>query len=89
MAHISFTSNLKRHVDCPEAVIAATCLRDLLRSYFDMHPRVKKYVVDDQGCLRQHVVIFLDGEHVVDRVGFLDPLRAESEVFVFQALSGG
>jgi molybdopterin synthase sulfur carrier subunit len=46
-------------------------------------------VLDDQGRMRPHVVAFVDGERVRDRAALDVPLRADSRVFVLQALSGG
>lgn len=89
MAEISFTSNLRRHVNCPDDSIPATTLVELLDAYFSRHEGVKKYVLDDQGNLRHHVVIFVDGEQAKDRAKFTDTLTDNSTVHVFQALSGG
>ena len=61
-----------------------------IRAHIDRQwPGIKGYIVDDQGKLRQHVNIFIDGELIQDREGLSDPLRPESEVYFFQALSGG
>jgi molybdopterin synthase sulfur carrier subunit len=46
-------------------------------------------VLDDRGELRHHMVVFIDGEMLRDRVNLTDPVRPESEVYVMQALSGG
>ena len=89
MASISFTSNIQRHVNCPDGRIEADTLHDLLHGYFAQHPAVQHYVLDDQGELRKHMVIFIDGEQARDRQAFTDRLGNTSEVYVFQALSGG
>jgi molybdopterin synthase sulfur carrier subunit len=46
-------------------------------------------VLDEQGHLRKHVVIFVDGQRVRDRELLSDPVRDSSEVYVLQALTGG
>ena len=47
-------------------------------------------MLDEQGAVRKHMVIFLDGIALKDRVHLSDPvLREDSEIFVMQALSGG
>lgn len=89
MATISFTANLKRHVECPPMDIAAGTLRELLESYFENYPDVRGYVLNDQRGVRHHMVIFVDGEQAKDRAQLSDALQDGSEVFVFQALSGG
>jgi len=89
MATISFTDNLKRHVDCPPKDVQAATVRDALRQVFAENPRLGSYILDDQDRLRRHVAIFVDGRLVRDRVGLSDSLQPESRVDVMQALSGG
>lgn len=89
MAKLRFTPQLRRHVDCPEADVAGADLRSALEAYFVSHPRVRGYVLDEQGALRKHVVVFIDGVQAKDRVRLGDPLVPGSEIDVMQALSGG
>jgi hypothetical protein len=62
---------------------------EALGEVFAQLPALRSYILDDQGAVRHHVVIFVDGSTLVDRRGLSDPLRPDSEVFVMQALSGG
>jgi hypothetical protein len=39
--------------------------------------------------VRRHVVVFVDGSAIQDRVGLSDAVRPDSEIYVMQALSGG
>ena len=64
-------------------------LRDALDQVFGENPQLRGYVLDDQGRLRKHVVVFVDGRQVTDREGLSDAVGEASEVFVMQALSGG
>ena len=89
MADVYFTPNLRRHVDCPVDTIAATTVRELLERYFEKYPAVRGYVLDDQGRIRHHVKIIVDGLNVRDRRDLSDALTPTSQVHVFQALSGG
>jgi hypothetical protein len=89
MARIAFTPQLRRFVDAPEFDTDAPTLRAALDEAFAAHPRLRGYVLDDQGELRANVVIFVDGRRSADRRGLADPLRADSRVHVLQALSGG
>ena len=57
--------------------------------YLARHPAVRPYLFDEQGVLRQHVVIFIDGVQTRDRKLLADPLSSDSEIYVMQALSGG
>lgn len=89
MAHLSFTPNLTRHVPCPDADIAAATMAQLLEKYFAERPEARNYVLDDQGAVRRHIVVLVDGLNLRDRTHLSDRLQTNSEVFVFQALSGG
>ncbi|MGK4006518.1 MoaD/ThiS family protein [Sorangium sp. So ce1036] len=89
MAQITFTRNLARHVACPELVVAGRTVREALEGYFALHPRVRGYVLDDQGALRKHVVIFVDGQQLRDRAGLSEPVQDGTSIHVMQALSGG
>jgi molybdopterin synthase sulfur carrier subunit len=89
MAQISFTANLRRHVPCPPATIPAGSLREALDIVFDANPRLRGYVLDEQGRLRRHVNIFIGERAIADRVALSDRLGPDDEVFVMQALSGG
>jgi hypothetical protein len=64
-------------------------LREALDAAFRVNPRLRGYVLDDQGHLRPNVVAFIDGRRSRDRVAQSDPLAPDSRVHVMQALSGG
>jgi len=89
MAHVSFTQNIQRHVPCPPAVIAGGTVRDVLDALFAKNERARSYVLDEQGALRQHMVVFVDGRTIRDRQRLSDPVQPDSEICVYQALSGG
>ena len=36
-------------------------------SYFRLHEQARGYVLDDQGRIRQHMVLFIDGDQARDR----------------------
>ena len=89
MPRIVFTPQLQRHVSSPACEVDAADLRSALELVFTEHKTLRGYVLDDQGHLRKHVAIFIDGARVGDRIGLSDPLTATSEVYILQALSGG
>jgi molybdopterin converting factor small subunit len=89
MPRVVFTSNLQRHVNCPETEVAAGTLRAVLAQVFAAQPQARGYVLDEQGHLRKHVVVFVDGQRVRDREGLSDPVSDSSEIYVMQALTGG
>lgn len=89
MARVSFTPNLNRHLACPRLEVDGATVREALQQVFAANPRLEGYILDDQGRLRKHVAIFIDGQAIVDRARLGDGLRENAEVFVVQALSGG
>jgi sulfur-carrier protein len=89
MARVVFTSNLRRHVDCPESEAAGKTVREVLDAVFAANTRLRGYVVDDQGALRKHMGIIIDGVSLRDRVRLSDAVTPLSNVYVLQALSGG
>ena len=89
MARLTFTKNLARHIECPPLQVNAETVRAAVDAAFARDPRLRGYVLDDQGALRKHMVVFVDGRQIRDRAGLSDPVAANSEIHVMQALSGG
>jgi sulfur-carrier protein len=89
MAQLEFTAQLRRFTDTPRVETHAATLRPALEAAFAMNPRLRGYVLDDQGHLRANVVVFIDGRRSDNRVLLDDALAPDSKVFVLQALSGG
>ncbi|HUH03637.1 MAG TPA: MoaD/ThiS family protein [Kofleriaceae bacterium] len=89
MAQVSFTKNLQRHVACPTVTAAGATVREVLEAAFAENPRVRSYVLDDQGALRKHMAVFVNGEQIVDRVTLGDAVPEGAEIYIMQALSGG
>jgi molybdopterin synthase sulfur carrier subunit len=89
MAVIHFTSNLRRHVDCRSVTVTGRTVRDVLDEAFASNERLKTYVLDDQGHLRRHMRILVDGVAIKDLEKQSDAVKPSSEVWVMQALSGG
>ena len=64
-------------------------VRELFDHVFAEHPVLRGYVVDEHGALRHHVVAFVNGAAVRDKQSLAEPVPADGEVYLFQALSGG
>lgn len=89
MATIAFTQHLRavgpiKAEACPGATLA-----EMLDALHPRYPLLKAYVLDDQGRLRKHVAVFIDGTMTPREGALARPLAPSSEVYVFQALSGG
>lgn len=90
MPRIEFTRQLAQHVPCPPAVVDAGTLGAAFDRVFSENPPLSGYVLDDQGNLRQHVAVFVDGQLIRQRDRLKEvPLGPDSQIFVMQALSGG
>ncbi len=89
MPSVSFTNNLQRHVTCPRVDVTADTVRDVLTAVFAENPDLEGYILDDQGCLRKHMSIFVDGVMIVDRAQMGDRVKENSAIYILQALSGG
>ena len=89
MAQVYFTSNLLRHVDCPATRAGGASVREVLDRVFAQNERLRGYVLDEQGALRKHMTILVDGARLKDRERLSDSVSASSEIYVLQALSGG
>ncbi|MDE2016258.1 MAG: MoaD/ThiS family protein [Hyphomicrobiales bacterium] len=86
---MSFTSHLRRVAPSAPVKTAAATLRAALATLAPAHPMLTPYLVDDQGRLRKHVAVFVDGA-LAPRAQALDlPIGEAAEVHVMQALSGG
>lgn len=89
MPTISFTPVLKRFLEAPATHVEGATVGDALAAVFASRPALRGYVLDDQGALRRHVVVYINGWPVKDRARLTDPVGSRDEIYVFQALSGG
>ena len=89
MPTVSFTSALQRFVAAPTADVEAETASDALAAVFASHPALRGYVLDDQGTVRRHVAVYVNGQPIRDRVRLTDAVRPRDEIYVLQALSGG
>jgi hypothetical protein len=89
MPTVSFTPNIQRHVSCPSALVQGETVRQVLDAVFEGNPRARAYVLDEQGAVRPHMVVFVNGRQMRDRDRLSDPVPRDGEIYVAQALSGG
>ena len=89
MASIQFTENLHRHITCPPTRVNAGSVGESLQKVFAENPRLEDYILDNQGQLRKHIAIFLDGAMLGRDLALTTAVNPQSDIFVMQALSGG
>ena len=90
MATVKFTYALERiFPGIKQTQAEGSTLREVLKEMESKYPKIQAYLMDDQGRLRDHVNIFIDGNLITDRTGLSDPFSPNSEIYIIQALSGG
>jgi len=89
MPTVTFTRTLERFLDVPTVEREGETLAAVLGGVFATRPALRGYVVDDQGALRRHVAVYINGRPARDRVRLTDPVAPGDTIHVIQALSGG
>jgi sulfur-carrier protein len=89
MATVHFTRWLRGIAPREPVEIDGATVGDALDRLFAQDAQARGYVLDEQGRLRKHVCIFLDGERLAHAAALAAPLQPQSEIYVMQALSGG
>jgi molybdopterin synthase sulfur carrier subunit len=90
MSTVKFTYALRRFFPGLKNTPAkGGTLVEILDEMEACYPGVKGYLLDEQGRLRQHVNIFIDGTVIRDRTELTDPFSENAEIYIIQALSGG
>jgi hypothetical protein len=89
MPKVTFTRALERFLPVPSVEVDGATLGEALGAAFASRPALRGYVLDDQGALRRHVVVYINDRPAGDRLRLSDPVAPADEIYVFQALSGG
>jgi hypothetical protein len=90
MPTVKFTKALKRFFpQLKDTSANGRTLTEILREIETHYPGMCSYVLDEQGSLRKHVNIFIDGSIINDRTKLTDSFSENSEIYIIQALSGG
>jgi molybdopterin converting factor small subunit len=90
MPTVKFTPALKRFFPGLKSTPAnGSTLAEILNEIDVNYPGVRSYLLDEQGQLRKHVNIFIDGTIIKDRTALSDLFSENSEIYIIQALSGG
>ncbi len=90
MVSVEFTSLLKRFFPTLASVkVEATSINELLIELDKQYDGLSGYLLEEQGGLRKHVNIFVNGNMIRDRKKLSDELKKNDRVNILQALSGG
>jgi hypothetical protein len=72
-----------------ELRVEASTVAEVVQALERLAPGFAFYVCDEAGRMRPHVNIFVDKQRITDRARLADPVEADAEVLILQALSGG
>jgi molybdopterin synthase sulfur carrier subunit len=89
MPSVAFAPALTRHVACDVQQVEAGTVRAALDSAFRRAPALRDYVFDEQGAVRKHVAVFVNGEMLPRAAAPERRLSPADQVMVIQALTGG
>ena len=89
MPVVEFAPALTRHVPCPKQDVQAETLGAALDAAFRAAPALRPYVLDEQGGVRKHVAVFLNGDMLARDTALARALGPADRVTVIQALTGG
>jgi hypothetical protein len=82
MATLSFSPVIQQHVSCPSLTVFGETVKEILDVYLEKHRRLRGYLLDERGCLRARLAVFIDGVLVQDRNRLSDPVPTNAQVFV-------
>ncbi len=91
MAKVKFTRHLIRFFPTLQdnQQTAGKTVAEVLATLNDQYPGISSYIVNENGQLRKHVNIFVNGELIRDRDALTDAVADDEVIYFFQALSGG
>jgi hypothetical protein len=89
MVQVHFTNHLRHVAPMGGATAAGATIGAVIEDVCARHPGLRTYLLDDQGRLRLHIAVFLDGAHVRGPDVLNRAVQPESELYILQALSGG
>ena len=89
MPTVAFTTALQRFLAAPTTQVQGATVAEALAAVFAVRPGLRGYLLDDQGALRRHIAVYVNGRPVGDRGRLSDEVGPRDEIYVFQALTGG
>jgi hypothetical protein len=93
MPTVTLASAIARHLASGPGersfAVEGRTVREALEAMLLQAPGLRGYVLDDQGALRHHVAAFVNNVVVRDKRTLAEPVPADAEIYLVQALSGG
>lgn len=73
----------------PVLTVEAQSCTEVIQSINYQYPGIASWLVESDGCFREHLSVFVDGHRLAARAHTSVPLAAGSEVWILHAISGG
>ena len=89
MVNVEFAPSLQRYKPCPAQDVQPGSLASVLTQAFAAEPGLQHYVLDDQGHIRKHVAVFINGAMHQQRQRMDQEVPDQAKVLVIQCLTGG
>ncbi len=87
---IRMARGLRVHLDVPERVeVEGVTAREAIDALIEIHPPLRRFVLDDAARLRQHVNIYINDELINDRKQLSDCVSEGDTLYILPAVSGG
>lgn len=86
MATVIVPATLRGHLDGSDLlVVEGNTAGDILQRSEQLYPKLKGWILDEKGQLREHVSLFLNGKHA----DLTSTVTDHDELHIVQAISGG
>jgi molybdopterin converting factor small subunit len=85
MARVRLRAPLKELAGATDLQLAGATVGELLRELERAHPALAGWVLDERGRIREHVNVFVNGDHGREET----PLAPDDRVHVLPAITGG
>ena len=86
MSTVFIPQQLRNYTGATSVTVDGATVDEAMRNLDRRYPGIRFRVIDEQGRIREHMRIFVDGERVRE-IGVA--LGARGELHIFGALSGG
>ena len=85
MATVTLRAPLKQRVGAASLEVEGGTVAEVVRALEAQAPAIKGWVTDDQGRVRRHVNVFVNGEPATDG----DPVATDDRIDIIHAITGG
>ena len=88
MPLVKLYAGLRAAAGVKEAQVEGTLLRDILNVLVEQYPGLDGAVLQN-GALRPHVVVTVNGTHIPDNQGLDIFIASEDQIAIFPPIAGG